>query len=129
MLPSPRLTAAPYYPDSSRWFNALRHLPNPVWLDSGRPHSLYGRYDIIAAAPASLLTTSGQNTRISYADGRVTESAENPFHLVQQHLPAPVNALAEVPFCGGVIGYFGYDLGSRGLSNRRWTGACARPGH
>src|SRR5690606_17703934 len=46
-------------------------------------------------------------------DGRVTESTENPFQLVQKHLPSPVNALAEVPFCGGAIGYFGYDLGRR----------------
>lgn len=113
MLPSPRLTAVPYHSDSSRWFNALRHLPNPIWLDSGRPHSLYGRYDIIAAAPATLLTATGQITRISHLDGRVTESTENPFQLVQKHLPSPVNALAEVPFCGGAIGYFGYDLGRR----------------
>lgn len=113
MLPSPRLTAVPYHPDSSRWFNAVRHLPNPVWLDSGRPHSLYGRYDIIAAAPAKLLTTNGQLTRITQPDGSLIESTENPFHLLQQYLPAPVTSAPEVPFCGGALGYFGYDLGRR----------------
>lgn len=113
MLLSPRLTPVPYQPDSSRWFNAVRHLPNPVWLDSGRPHSLYGRFDIIAAAPAKLITTTGQLTRITQADGSLIESFENPFQLVQQHLPAHLNSPAEVPFCGGALGYFGYDLGRR----------------
>lgn len=113
MSPSPKLTPVSYHPDSSLWFVALRHLPNAVWLDSGRPQSLYGRFDIIAAAPATVLTTNGLNTRIVHADNSTTESAESPFQLLQQHLPALVKAPKEVPFCGGAIGYFGYDLGRR----------------
>jgi para-aminobenzoate synthetase component 1 len=113
MSPSARLTSVSYYPDSSHWFAALRHLSNAIWLDSGRPQSLYGRYDIIAAAPAKVLTTDGQITRIVHADNRTTESTENPFQLLQQHLPALVKVPEEVPFCGGAIGYFGYDLGRR----------------
>lgn len=113
MSSSPKPTPVTYYPDSSRWFAALRHLPNPVWLDSGRPQSLYGRYDIIAAAPAKVLTTEGHITRVIEVNQHTIESTENPFQLLQQHLPAPVNALEAVPFCGGAIGYFSYDLGRR----------------
>lgn len=113
MSVSPLLTSITYYPDSAVWFNAVRHLPNPAWLDSGRPQSAYGRYDIISAAPNKLLTCAGAITVIAGSDGSRYESTENPFLLLQQHLPEPATSLGEVPFCGGALGYFGYDLGRR----------------
>lgn len=113
MLPLPQLTSLTFFPDSRHWFEALRQLPNPIWLDSGRPQSTYGRYDILVAAPVKLFTTHGQITRIQTFDGAISSSTENPFQLVQAHLPAPTEVLTEVPFCGGALGYFGYDLGRR----------------
>lgn len=113
MPASAQLTALEYRPDSSDWFAALRQLPNPIWLDSGRPQSLYGRFDILAAAPAKLITTRGATTHIRLADGSQLNSALNPFEELQKHLPQEVAALAQVPFCGGALGYFGYDLGRR----------------
>lgn len=113
MLPLPHLTPVTYYPDTRGWFEALRQLPNPIWLDSGRPHSLYGRYDIVVAAPVKWLTTQGQTTTIRHADGALSTSLESPFQLLQKHLPKQTATVAEVPFCGGAVGYFGYDLGRR----------------
>lgn len=112
----PRIVPLVYQPDSAHWFAAVRHLPNAIWLDSGHPGSSYGRFDIIAAAPQCLLETRGTNTSIHYCDGRTEKSAQDPFHLLKQLLP--VDRLLEhshndLPFIGGALGYFGYDLGRR----------------
>ena len=112
-MPASMLRPIPYLTDSAHWYAALRHLPMPVWLDSGRPHSAYGRYDIISAAPHCWLETTGTTTRISRADGHISESSEDPFALLQAHLPQSVDPMPELPFCGGALGYFGYDLGRR----------------
>ncbi|WP_111640874.1 aminodeoxychorismate synthase component I [Marinimicrobium alkaliphilum] len=102
----------PYRPDSRDWYAALRHLPHPVWLDSGRPGSSYGRYDILAADPERLLITRGPCTELR-TRGRATSQTltGDPFALLQAQLPPPCAGLTELPFCGGAIGLFGYDLG------------------
>jgi len=112
----PRIVPLVYQPDSTHWFAAVRHLPNAIWLDSGHPGSSYGRFDIIAAAPQCLLETRAANTSVRYCDGRIEESAQDPFYLLKQFLPVdqfpePLNS--ELPFIGGALGYFGYDLGRR----------------
>ena len=38
--------------------------PDAIWLDSGKPRSLYGRFDIISASPDTVLETIGKTTRI-----------------------------------------------------------------
>lgn len=113
MLPSAQLIAIPYHQDSAVWYRAIRHLPNPVWLDSGRPQSQYGRYDILAAAPTKLIVTHGEKTHIFEQHKLITETAENPFDVLQAHLPTGFATVPDIPFCGGAIGFFGYDLGRR----------------
>ena len=113
MPASPAFRRIPYLADSALWYRALRHLPMPIWLDSGRPQSRYGRYDILSAAPIRHLETTGDITRIVQADGHFSESTDDPFALLQAQLPAPVLPLPGIPFCGGALGYFGYDLGRR----------------
>lgn len=115
MLATAQLTPIFYHPDSANWFHLIRHLPLPVWLDSGRPQSLYGRYDILSAAPAVQLNTFGDLTRITQIDGGSETSLENPFSLLQKQLNQTQHQprLSELPFTGGALGYFGYDLGRR----------------
>lgn len=105
-----------YRPDSAGWFSAIRHLPNPVWLDSGRPASSYGRYDILCAAPLVLLVTRGTQTSISDCHGNQRNSTQDPFYLLRDLLGDFSRAQSssyELPFVGGALGYFGYDLGRR----------------
>lgn len=115
----PRIIPLVYQPDSTHWFAAVRHLPNAVWLDSGHPGSSYGRFDIIAAAPQCLLETRGAKTVIHCCDGRADESAQDPFYLLTQLLPIDQPSQDNyfhnnpLPFIGGALGYFGYDLGRR----------------
>jgi len=114
MLPSAQRIPLPYFADASVWFQIIRQWRLPVWLDSGRPQSEYGRYDILAAAPDITITTTGDVTDVQDADGNLVESSsENPFDILKRYQPAVVSPGSELPFCGGYMGYFSYDLGRR----------------
>lgn len=106
------LTPIPYLANSADWFTRIRHMPQAIWLDSGRPQSLYGRFDILSAAPAVKLETRGASTLITQWDGTTSRSAANPFQLLQTFLPR-TQPSPDIPFSGGVLGYFAYDLGRR----------------
>lgn len=100
---SPRITlqSLNYRRDSSGYYLAVRHLPHPVWLDSA--NNVYGRFDIISAAPSQWLSYPTRRNHLS------------PFALLRETLAKrrPVDAAAidvELPFLGGAIGYFSYDL-------------------
>ncbi|MEW8505079.1 MAG: aminodeoxychorismate synthase component I [Candidatus Thiodiazotropha sp.] len=103
----------PYREDSAELFEAIAHRPWSVFLDSGRPHSQQGRYDIISADPDSVIISRGEQTRIERKDGTSQVSAEDPFQLVREALGPVIQGIDGIPFCGGAIGYFGYDLGRR----------------
>ncbi len=99
-------------------FNNSPHLPTKL----GRccctqdllntPHS---RFDILVADPKITLTTHGDKTVIVSDQGQETSLAD-PFSLLQQQLDkfAPaMPAHPDLPFQGGALGLFGYDLGRR----------------
>lgn len=86
----------PYRNDAATYYAALAGLPWAVWLDSGG----MARYDILSAAP--------QHTLQQYAG----ENQRDPFTWVRSMLGEPVPAVERVPFAGGALGYWGYDLSS-----------------
>ncbi|WP_188861812.1 aminodeoxychorismate synthase component I [Marinobacterium nitratireducens] len=105
-------TALDYREDNSHYFERIRSLGNAVWLDSGRPLSRYGRYDILAAAP-EFIVRYDRGTLSLERDGSRTLLEESPFDALKRLLaeypaqpPRP-----DLPFSGGLIGHFGYDLG------------------
>ncbi|HEX2830663.1 MAG TPA: aminodeoxychorismate synthase component I [Burkholderiales bacterium] len=107
----PLLAELPYHPDSASLFEAIADLPWAVFLDSGRHHAGQSRYDILAAQPYIRLLTRGNLTEID-ADG-IELSREDPFALLRRHLACDRDASGFLPFAGGAIGYFGYDLARR----------------
>src|SRR5688572_28015419 len=110
-MSAPLLTELPYHPDSAALFEAIADLPWAVFLDSGRHHAGQSRYDILSAQPYIRLVTRGNLTEVD-ADG-VELSREDPFALLRRHLACDPGAAGSLPFAGGAIGYFGYDLGRR----------------
>ena len=110
-MASPFLTELPYHPDSARLFEAIADLPWAVFLDSGRHYPAQSRYDILSAQPYVRLVTRGALTEI-YGDA-IELSREDPFSLVRRVLAPDPSCGGELPFCGGAIGYFGYDLARR----------------
>ena len=87
----------PYHPDASRYYAALAGLPWAVWLDSGG----MARYDILTAAPQRTLTLDE-----GAAQG-------DPFDLLRAVLGERIAPVADVPFAGGALGYWSYDLARR----------------
>lgn len=102
----------PYFEQSARLFAPLAAKPWSVFLDSGHPSSRQGRYDIIAADPVCTLLTHGNVTTIS-RNGVSGKSLDDPFDLVKQQLLPRLPGFDDLPFNGGAIGYFAYDLSRR----------------
>ena len=104
----------PYPLDAHLVLDRLRPFGDAALLDSARPQSdpRFGRYDIVAAAPDRVLR---------YQHGQTTLRRNNLWHRLTgdpiRHLKALQNEIAlpadscQLPFCGGLIGHFSYDLG------------------
>jgi para-aminobenzoate synthetase component 1 len=105
-----------YPADATQAFAPLARSPWAVFLDSGRPHGDAGRWDVLAAGPVATLVTRGAITTIADRRGGMEQSAEDPFALLRRilarHRPAAYDS-GELPFAGGAIGYFAYDLARR----------------
>jgi para-aminobenzoate synthetase component 1 len=98
----------PYRSDASAYFAAIRHLPWAAWLDSGGG----GRYDILVAHPAATVVTHGEQTEIC-DDLGVRHSADDPLALVREQLGECIASTPDIPFAGGALGYWSYDLARR----------------
>jgi len=105
-------SSLPYFKNSAELFAPIAGRPWSVFLDSGYPYSRQGRYDIIAADPVCTLVTHGDITEIT-RNGVSVQSSEDPFVLVKQQLIKGFPAIDNLPFNGGAIGYFSYDLARR----------------
>jgi para-aminobenzoate synthetase component 1 len=106
-----RLAALPYRPDGAELFETIADLPWAVFLDSGPPGKRRGRWDILAADPYVSLVTRGGETEIR-GNGPPSFSQEDPFQLLRTALGRAAPA-TDLPFPGGAIGYFAYDLARR----------------
>ncbi|MBF0470282.1 MAG: aminodeoxychorismate synthase component I, partial [Gammaproteobacteria bacterium] len=112
MTPKAGITEIPYPGSGERLCAAIAHLPWTVFLDSGAPWRSDGRFDIIATAPTTRLTTRGSETMIEEQQQRRSSEAD-PFLLLERALGPITQGVDHLPFCGGAIGFFGYDLGRR----------------
>ncbi|MFJ5249185.1 aminodeoxychorismate synthase component 1 [Serratia liquefaciens] len=113
---APNLKSLPYTPTTLlELFAPLAQQPWAMLLHSGFAEHSHNRFDILVAAPKVTLTTRGQITEICRGMEE-HQSQEDPFQLLQQQLeqqnqhPA---ANTDLPFQGGALGLFGYDLGRR----------------
>jgi len=98
----------PYAADAAACYATIADLPWAVWMDSAG----MGRYDILCAQPVATLVTRGMETEITDIAGR-RHSSDDPFDLIRQQLGEPIAAMPDIPFAGGALGYWGYDLARR----------------
>lgn len=106
----------PWEPDAAaRYFAPLAHQPWAMLLHSGFADHPHNRFDMLVAQPRVTLQTRGGVTAIASATG-VREEQADPLALLRQALDA-MNWSGEadpaLPFTGGAMGLFGYDLGRR----------------
>jgi para-aminobenzoate synthetase component 1 len=123
-LPRPELIPLPYRDDCRAYFDIIHSaLPTTVLLQSNaQSGAARDRYDIITAAPLATLSTHTGQCHFSDTHGlfqtfRIDPEQDSLQHL--HHLVAASLALqadytacleAEIPFCGGLLGYCSYDL-------------------
>ncbi|WFQ80320.1 aminodeoxychorismate synthase component 1 [Xenorhabdus sp. SF857] len=106
----------PYSPDLAiHYFAPLSALPWAMLLHSGAAEHPHNRFDIIVAEPVTTLVTQRASTEIN-RHGKVFLSKEDPFQLLKDHLHAcgiDTQFDPDLPFQGGALGIWGYDLGRR----------------
>jgi para-aminobenzoate synthetase component 1 len=100
-----------YLEDSTGLFARIAHRPWAMWLDSGYPGSSSGRFDIMVADPVVTLTTRGELTEVIGPTSEISRA--DPFSLVRDYLGRHQPCVPGVPFMGGAVGYFSYDLARR----------------
>jgi para-aminobenzoate synthetase component 1 len=98
-----------YTNNSANLFARIVDMPWAVYLDSGQPQSQYGRYDIMSARPFMTIRCKDGSTELSDKTG-VRVSPDDPFTTLNSILSTFHIEDPELPFEGGAIGYFAYDL-------------------
>jgi para-aminobenzoate synthetase component 1 len=97
--------------DAPDCYAAVKGRPWSFFLDSGMNSDNLGRYSFIGCDPFLVLQSRGDDIELISNDSRRAIRG-NPFDVIQgllrQYAIEPI--LAPVPFIGGAVGYFGYDL-------------------
>ena len=85
--------------------------PNVFFLDSALPNSEISRYSFLGFNPFLTIKTKHHKIRIKDKDGS-RECEGNPFEYLRKILNrfSLENTSDSLPFQGGAVGYFGYDL-------------------
>lgn len=98
-----------YLPDAASCYAAIADLPRAVWLDSGG----MARFDILTAAPHRTLVLDD------------AAACRDPFALIRSELGERIAPVENVPFAGGALGYWSYDLARSQMSLTNGNGKDA----
>ncbi|MFM5843735.1 aminodeoxychorismate synthase component I [Aeromonas sanarellii] len=114
----PRLHIHHFDPQTSLHglFARLQHQPWAILLESAGPQGPDNRFDIVSADPLATLETRGDSTCLNQA-GHLSHHDDDPLALLADVQRALLGDLVDddsgLPFIGGALGLFGYDLGRR----------------
>ncbi len=102
----------PYTPDSTVVFDKFVDEPWSIFLDSSQPNAIHGRYDIISSRPKLRITSKDNKNNIDSWSESLSIPGD-PFSVLKEYLKQnrPIDNKSKLPFLGGAMGYFGYDLG------------------
>lgn len=93
-------------------FAVFKDDPQPFWLDSSRPGGSMGRWSFMGSQPFLILKTYGE--RVVFTEsGRTEEFVGDPFTVLRRQLARFKVECGDLPmpFLGGAVGFFSYDLG------------------
>lgn len=107
-----RIVELDYHPDSALRFAVLARDPWSMFLDSGRPRAQGGRYDLLVADPVTTVITRGDRTVIEDRHRHIV-TGDDPFAVLRALLEPVQAPVPGLPFPGGAVGYFAYDLARR----------------
>tara|TARA_R110000772_G_scaffold172303_2_gene284154 strand:- start:791 stop:2164 length:1374 start_codon:yes stop_codon:yes gene_type:complete len=107
----------PYPASSFELFGKLRSLALPVLLHSGKAETnLNSRYDILVADPSTVFRYQQGTLLVEHDDSTQGIKTANPILSLAEFFPinnSPAEQETEtdrLPFCGGFVGYFAYDI-------------------
>jgi para-aminobenzoate synthetase component 1 len=98
-------------PDAPWCFEALALYSFSFWLDSGMDAQKLGRYSFMGFDPFLIMRSRGDEITL-IKDGAEEKRRGNPFDILGELLEKYKidNRKLPVPFTGGAVGYFSYDL-------------------
>jgi para-aminobenzoate synthetase component I len=101
---------------STEVFSSLADEAWSMWLDSCDSDHVDSRFDIVVFDPLVTIKTTGNSTEINdMISGICEQSTADPLQLVEQAKQKIFNnidiEISTLPFHGGAVGYFSYDLG------------------
>jgi len=104
----------PYSRDVQQLFSTIASRPWSMWLDSCALGGELGRFEIVVTDPHTTLVTRGDETLITSPEGEFS-STDDPFVLLSRVLEInpQLERDTDIPFAGGAVGYFAYDLARR----------------
>jgi len=96
--------------NSMELFEAVKKDRNyPFFLDSGMDYEKLGRYSFMGADPFLMIKSEGSRVSLE-EDGRIEIMDGNPLDILQEKLDLYKIEKEEIPFAGGGVGYFSYEL-------------------
>jgi para-aminobenzoate synthetase component 1 len=98
-------------PDAAWCFDAFAARPFSFFLDSGMDPAKLGRYSFMGSDPFLVMRSRGDTITL-IRDGVEESRKGNPFDVLGELLDTYTldGSKAGVPFTGGAVGYFSYDL-------------------
>ena len=99
-----------YQSDSTTLFDKVVDESWSIFLDSNKPNSIQGRYDIIVARPRVTIISKDKKTQVQTWSETFTVP-DNPFAILNEQFNFSKCGNNDLPFIGGAMGYFSYDLG------------------
>ncbi|WP_434360182.1 aminodeoxychorismate synthase component I [Parasalinivibrio latis] len=109
------LTSLQYSPDAvPALFSHISHLPWAMLLHSASASHPDNRFDILVADPIATVVYDGTLNHLTTKEGSTRSEAGDPFaflNTVQNELLPSLETHPDIPFLGGALGYFSYDLG------------------
>lgn len=97
------------------YFNSIANQPWAMLLHSGNAKHPYNRFDIIVADPITTLETRENFTKINRENENIISKID-PFELLKnemEHFNITFSIDTNLPFQGGALGIWDYDLGRR----------------
>jgi para-aminobenzoate synthetase component 1 len=96
---------------ASQCFESFKNQPFSFFLDSGMDPGKLGRYSFMGSNPFLVLRSRGEEISL-IRDGVKESRRGNPFDIVGELLATYSldECPAGIPFVGGAVGYFSYDL-------------------
>ncbi|WP_148255550.1 aminodeoxychorismate synthase component I [Aidingimonas lacisalsi] len=100
----------PYRSHPLGYFETLRQRRGAVLLDSGKPESPGGRYDILSCDPLATLEVDNRGNTLCPECPWLPNAPFQAQQALLDSLDLP-DMDSDLPFLGGLIGYWSYDLG------------------